>query len=145
MKKLIVIINEKKIQVDTFEELVSFLLDREKQEYMELEEDEKLKIRYEKAFINCFGRKNLIINLERIRKDNKKIDFQNIKDGILIDNDYLYVLSLMKNQIIVLLEDKNANIFCKNIKKEKLEGNYIVVNNFVNELLLQYMNQFKEQ
>ena len=77
-------------------------------------------------------------------KDLKKGEkIENIgEEQYIINNEETYILSLIKNNDIVMYEREKANIFVKdtykNIEKrklEKIENEYIIVNYCVNELI----------
>lgn len=73
-------------------------------------------------------------------KDLKKGEkIENIKDEqYIVYDEETFILSLIKNNDIVVYEKEVANMFVKNIDKtdlKKIEKEYIIVNYCINELL----------
>ncbi|MFR1851042.1 MAG: hypothetical protein ACLSXF_08160 [Clostridium sp.] len=107
--------------------------------YFDLSQDERLKIRYEKSHAISKFHKNLPIvhtekgtygdDFEIIKKD---YDFEN---AFIIDDDYSYILSLCKINSFMLLEVRNSNIFTGLIDKNKIKDDLVIVNHFAKDIL----------
>lgn len=103
------------------------------QDYYELnkkEQYEKLKL---KTFMNATFRKLPVVDIRQgeVIEDIKEEQY------ILWDEE-TFLLSLAKNNDIVMYEKENVNMFAKNINKENLErisNEYIRINDCANELL----------
>ena len=64
---------------------------------------------------------------------------------IFIDSDEIYLLSLLKADLITLLVQKDYNKLTSDIDKSNLNNNYIILNNFANELLLKRKHALLQQ
>ena len=130
LKKIIIIENESKIQCDTEKEVIENLID---ENYYKLTKEEKIKIMKMKAILNSINNKMEIIEANEIKQN---IDLNN--KFILLD-EKTYVLSLLMANKIILLERKDSNIYTSYLDKSKFTKNYIIVNNFANEILQNYI------
>lgn len=110
LKNLILIENNEKYQFDTLEELVETIIDKDYYKMSEEQKQEKLEL---KAVANSFGKEGII---------NTK-------------NEITYILSLLAINKFMILENVNSNAFTKDMDKTNLDGNYIIVNKFAEELL----------
>ena len=117
LKNLILIENNEKYQFDTLEELVKTIIDKDYYSMNEQERKEKLEL---KAFANSLG-------------SNK------VFENIIIKDEITYILSLLKINKFMLLENVNSNYFIKDLDKPNVEGNYVIVNKFAEELLEKYL------
>ena len=136
MKNLIVVIGDNKYQFDTKEELMQILLGDSKKDYNTMTEEEKKKRRYLKAYANVRGDEKRIVDLqEKIQQGEEEIS---IDDKFLIDNDEVYVLSLIKISDIILLEHKDSNCFNNGIDKKGITDNYLVINGYASEIIQNY-------
>ncbi len=129
MENLIVIEGKEKYKFDNLESLVKRFINYN---YYNMSENEK-KIELEKKSIaNTMLRKNKVIKLEN--------DFSNFdENAFILYDEFTYIVSLIKFDIIVLLEKTDANIFGKYINKEGITDNYIIVNKFANEIMKKYL------
>lgn len=132
LKKIIIIEDENSIQCDTLEEVVKQLID---ENFYNLTENEKNNIMKMKAFANCINNNMKILDENEIKKSD------NLAEIFLIKDEITYILSLLKTNNIILLEHKDSDIFTKEINKEKLENNYVVVNKFARKLLEKYISE----
>lgn len=130
LKKIILLENEEEIQCNSLEEIIQILIDENYYKMSKKEKEQKLEIL---ALANSLNKKIEIIGNE---KKLKEID--EFEGKIIIKDEVTYILSLLVNNLIVLLEEKNANIFMKNMDKSSLNGNYIIVNKFAKDLLRKY-------
>ena len=142
MKNLIVIIGKNKYQFDTKEELLQSLLGDSSSEYSNLTAQEKKDRRYLKAYINMLGKEDKILDYKRESNGQGEID---ISEKFLIDNDDMYVMSLLRANKIILLEHKEANIFAKNIQPSNAQDNYIIINSYALDIVKSYIEDIKKQ
>ena len=132
-KNLIVVKGEDSIQIDTIEELSQEFFGKE---YLEKNDKEKLIIRYKKIYpYSLLEGKKVYLNKNTEIKNGKTQQVENFEDGLLIDNDVDFFLSLCGINYLQILEKKTSNIFTKGINKEKMKGNYVHVNKFVDKIL----------
>ena len=132
MEKLILIEENNKIKVNSLEELVQKLLSNN---YYELNSKEKLKILETKTYQNCILKNIPIIKIE---KHNLNINLnQNV---FILYDEITYILSLVKNNIMILLEKTDSNIFTKCLDKSNIKDNYIIVNRFIDDILNNYLS-----
>lgn len=139
MKSLIVVIGDNKYQFDTKEELLQNLLGAPKDDYNTMTEEEKKKRRYLKAYINAKGNEEKIVDLqEQMKQSRGNVD---IDEKFLIDNDDVYVMSLLNMTDVILLEKKDTNFFTKGINKRGIEDNYLVLNGYASEIIEKYKQE----
>ena len=131
-KNLILIVDDEKYQYDTKEELLQDLLGDKENNYNDMTEEEKEKRRRLKAFINLKGREKYITNY---KQESSKKGMFSTDEKFLIDNDDMYVMSLLKMNEVILLEEKNAKIFSAKIDKTDIEDNYLVLNYYAKEIV----------
>lgn len=136
MKPLVVVIQNQKFELQDLNELRASIFG---ENYLNLSQEERLKLRYEKAYaISKFHKYLPVIHTEKgTYGENFEIvsedyDFEN---GFIIDDDYSYILSLCKINSFMLLEVRNSNIFSGLVDRKKVEGDYIVLNAFAKEIL----------
>ena len=132
MKDLILIVDQEKYQFDTKEDLMQNLLGDKENNYNEMTEEEKKEKRYLKAYINLQGQKEYIIDFKEEVKKNPNIP---INERFLIDNDDM---SLLRMNQVVLLENTKSDIFSKEINKEGIDDNYLILNSYANEITNNY-------
>lgn len=144
MKNLIIIFEKKKYLIDSIEELITLFFG---DGYLKLSNEEKFISRYTRAFgLSKLNKVDLIHTKVGTLGDNGMVvtkDY-NVVSSFVIDNEKTYILSLCKFRDFVILENKYSNIFGSNYittpesdnYKYDENDNYIVVNEFVNELLL---------
>lgn len=133
MENLIAIEGKEKIKANTIEELVKKLISAD---FYELSKEEKINKLEIKTTQNCIFR-----NIP-ITKSINNIDLT--KDKFILHDQYTYILSLVKNNIIILLERVDSNIFTKTIDKTNIKDNYIIVNKYIDEILIDYINKNKK-
>ncbi|MBP3255568.1 MAG: hypothetical protein J6M60_03665 [Clostridia bacterium] len=132
LKDLIIIENGVEVQCDDLESVVKILIDENF--YNLSDEEKKEKIRF-KALANSLGMKIEIID------DVSTLDIDSLENKFIIQDEITYILSLLTTNKILLLENRKANFFGKNIDKSKIENNYIILNSFAKELLKNYINE----
>lgn len=132
LKKIIIIEGENSIQCDNLEDVVKQLIHENFYNLTEVEKNHVMKM---KAFANCIN------NNMKILEKNEVKEYDNLDRIFLIKDEITYILSLLKTNNILLLEHKDSNIFTKEVNKEKLENNYVVVNKFARKLLEKYISE----
>lgn len=141
MDPLVVIIQGQQFKLKNLNNLVASIFGKD---YFNLSQEQRLKLRYEKAYkISEFHKYLPVIhtekgtygeNFEIIKKD---YDFEN---GFIIDDDYSYILSLCKINSFMLLEVRNSNIFTGLIDKSKIKEDLVVINHFAKDILDELYN-----
>lgn len=141
MDPLIVIIQGQQFKLKNLNNLVASIFGKS---YFDLSQEERLKVRYEKAHaISQFHKYLPIVNTEQgTYGDNfdivkKDYDFEN---AFIIDDDYSYILSLCKINSFMLLEVRNSNIFTELIDKSEIKDDLVVINHFAKEILDELYN-----
>ena len=144
--KIIIIEKNKKYFIRNISELFEYFFG---EEYNNLSFNEKYKIRFEKAY-GFVIKNNLELVDTRVGKLNgdaevtsKKYDFSK---AFIIDNEITFILSLCKFEQILLLEklENKDKIFIINgilNFEENLENGYVIINNFIDKLLLLNMKK----
>ena len=127
LEELIIIENGKEKQCKSLEELVKTLISENYYEISKEEQAEKIKMR---AIANTLNNRMEI---------SEETDENSLENKFIIKDEITYVLSLISTNKIVLLERKDADIFTKNLNKQKIEDNYIIVNKFARDLLKEYV------
>ena len=141
MDPLVVIIQGQQFKLKNLKNLVASIFGKS---YFDLSQEERLKVRYEKAHaISQFHKYLPIVNTEQgTYGDNfdivkKDYDFEN---AFIIDDDYSYILSLCKINSFMLLEVRNSNIFTGLIDKSEIKDDLVVINHFAKEILDELYN-----
>ena len=135
LKKIILIENDNTIQCDTLEEVVKTLIDGNFYNMTPSQKIEKMRI---KALANCINNKKKVVQGASINAE------ESIQDKFIIQDEITYILSLLTTNNILLLERKDSDIFTKDLNKENLKDNYIIVNKFANVLLKKYIMKDKK-
>ena len=130
LKKIIIIEDNIEIQCDTQEEVVKALIDENYYNMSNEEKENKMKM---KALANCVRNKMKIIS------NPTQEEIKYLEEEFIVKDEVSYILSLLKMNNVLLLENKEANIFTKGIKKEKIKENYILVNTFAKALLKKHL------
>lgn len=141
-KNLIMILNDEKYQYDGKEELMQSLLGDEEHHYSDMTEEEKEKRRHLKAYINLKGQESYITNYKK--ESLKKGEFP-VNEKFLVDNDEMYIMSLLRMNVMVLLEKKEANIFAGKINKENTDDNFLVLNGYADEITEDYKREIDKE
>lgn len=141
MDPLVVIIQGQQFKLKNLNNLVASIFGKS---YFDLSQEERLKVRYEKAHaISQFHKYLPIVNTEQgTYGDNfdivkKDYDFEN---AFIIDDDYSYILSLCKINSFMLLEVRNSNVFTGLIDKSEIKDDLVVINHFAKEILDELYN-----
>jgi len=130
LNKLILIEGENYKQFSNEKELVEYMLG---DNYYSLSEKEKQILISKNAIFKCYGK-----GIEIVKYQEK---IENFKNKFIIYDEKSYILSLLLADQIKLLESKDANIYAKEMDKTNFEGNYIILNNFAEELLKKYLEK----
>ena len=141
-KNLIMILNNEKYQYDGKEELMQSLLGDEENDYNDMSETEKKERRRLKAYINLQGQEEYITNY---KQDSLKKGKFPVNEKFLIDNDDMYIMSLLRMNAMVLLERKEANIFANKINKEDIDDNFLVLNGYADEITENYKKEVDQK
>jgi len=131
MKNLILIIGNNKYQFDNLDDIYTNIIGKKQENYNELSDAEKNEKRYQIAYLNANCNPELIGYLNQTPSE----EIANAKK-IFVDNDKVYLLSILKAGIATLLANKEHPLV-KNIEAKANKDNYIIVNSFANELLNQ--------
>lgn len=137
MKDLVYIEQEQSNKFDSLQELYEFIFGKQ---YFTLSEKEKFIKRYKIAFykikfykldLDIVHTKMGVIG-EQYKVINENYD---LKRAIIIDNERDFVMSLCKFPNITILESKLSNNLLTAEEKQKYNGNYIVINEIIDERL----------
>lgn len=143
-KNIIIAINDDVKQLDTLDEVISYVFG---DEYKKLDLKQKINKRYNIAMPHSI-KNNIpivysekgVINYEKIFEKNTKYDVEN---SIIIDNEITLILSLCNLDIIRILEKKKANIFIHEEINNNKEANYVFVNKYATSLIEKYLKKEK--
>lgn len=124
MKNIIVITDDNYCKIDNENELIELFLGYD---YFILNKEKQKERLLEKANQNSFGGSIKMVSLNN--KFNKNEPF------ILIDNEKNYILSLLKQNKFMILENRNSNVFILDEMKKETTDNYFIINNYVDKIL----------
>ncbi len=140
MENIIIVEENKKYCFSNIEEVVRKYLG---DDYYNLSDDEKYKrIRIKTVMNSCFRK----IPIKDLKKHEKIEDIS--KEQYIIYDEETFLLSLAKNNDIVIYEKENSNLFAKDIDKKSLERvakEYIRINDCANELLENKLKLYKSR
>ena len=122
--KYIIIEGKNDYKCNSIEDVVRKLVD---QNYYELSEIEKKEAIRRKATANALGK-------TLHSKENYLSDF-------ILDNEITYILSLLKMEIIYLLEHRDKRELTLGIDLPNDSKNYVIVNSYAQELLKNIKNK----
>lgn len=130
LKKLIIIEGDVDYQCDSITDIIKKIIDENYYNYSNEEKKNKLNML---AIANCLGDKiEILDNINNVKELGKTI---------IIKDEITYFLSLLMINKMVLLERIDANLFMKKIDKSNFTDNYIIVNKYAKQLLLDYLNE----
>lgn len=139
---LIINLNKSVYYLDNIKDLINLVFG---EEYLKLTKEEQFKIRYKLLFPFSMEHKYLIVDSYKgIIKDSKKVEDNvnyDINKSFFIDNEVTTILSLCKINQLQILEKVDADILTKDMNKENIKGNYILLNKFVDELIKNKLNR----
>ena len=130
MKPIIVVENGEKYEYNGIEDMVKALLG---ENYYNLPENEKISKLRLKTYMNATLRNLPIKDLT----NGEKVEEIEKRQYIILD-EITFLLSLAKNNDIVIYENENSEEFANGMDKERLKriaGNYIRINDCANEIL----------
>ena len=119
--KYILVEGDNDIKCDSFEDIVKVLVD---EKYYDMSDNEKKEALRRKAAANAISRGVLAKE-----KDLSVFD---------LEDEVTYVLSLLNQSSVYLLESTENRELTKDINLPDNAKNYVVVNNFANEILSSY-------
>lgn len=123
MKNIIVISDKNSCMINTKEELIELFLGYD---YFVLNDEKRKERLLEKASISTFNSVPLVKVTD---------DFDKTKPYILIDSEINFILSLLKLNNIIILENRNSNVFIKDFMKNETGDNYFIINNYIDKIL----------
>ena len=137
MDKIIVLNDGKEYFANSFEEVISLFFGAD---YMQKDFNEKYKTRYQKGLIISMKDGLDLVDTRVGKLDSNaqvvspKYDFSK---AFIIDNEITYILSLCKFEDVVLMEEKESNIFnVDGLVEFKDNDNYSIINKYCDEMLL---------
>jgi len=143
---LIIRVGKQIHQLNGIDELTETIFGKQ---YKELTAKERLLKRYAIMLpYSVRDKKPIIYSPKGIIKGDKNFDSTtkyNVANSLIIDDEITCFLSLCKSGGLDILEQKNANIFVKNMDKSWMKGNYIVINKFADKLLQTHIKSTKEK
>ena len=134
-RNLIVLGSRLQWQFDTFEELIEQYFG---EDYEEKSDEDKLRERYMKMYpYSLLNRKRVCIDVATGFAGGEfvEIEEQGIEDKLFIGNEKDFFLSLCMLDELKILERKDSNIFTGNLNKMNMQGNYVLVNAYAEQLL----------
>lgn len=129
MKNLVLIIGDNTYQFDEFNELYDNVIGKNNGEYSSFNEEKKHDIRYKMAYLNAHCNPDFVGYLSETPADDVAT-----AQKIFIDTDEVYLLSILKAGIAVLLASKETTL-AQEVDAPENKDNYVIVNSFASELL----------
>ena len=126
--RYVLVEGEDDIKCNSFEDVVRALVD---EKYYDMSENEKKEALKRKAAANTFNR-----GILTTEKDLSDFD---------LEDEVTYVLSLLNQKSVYLLESAENRELTKDIDLPDDAKNYVVVNNFANEILDSYKKGKKDK
>lgn len=117
MDKIVLIGNGTSYKLNTLQEIVEILIG---EQYYNLSKEEQTTV------------------LRQIAFENETIN-QFEQGSINIQDEITYILSLLKLNLITVMESKDADILGRYMDKNLIDGNYIILNAFADRLLEGYL------
>lgn len=134
-KKLFVMELDNSAQMDTLEELVTIYFN---EFYINKPEREKISLRYSCIYpFAMTQRKRIFVSLDEEMIDGmiQKVSDVDFEEGLFINNDVNFFLSMCKINELKICERMDSNIFTARLNKKNLQGDYVIVNDYAKELL----------
>lgn len=135
LKKLLLIEGGKRFQFDEEKELIEYLLGKN---YYKLTKKEQMKLMSINAFFKVTGTKMKVDTLSKPKEELKNMNFENT---FVVYDEKTYILSLLIADRAMLLESTASNIYTDGLDKSEIKENYIIVNKFAQELLIEYIKE----
>lgn len=123
MNNLIVITKDNTYKLNNYIKLYELFLG---EDYFNLNKEEQKERIKQKAKIYSYQENIKLVNIN----DN----YDKEKPYILIDNEINYILSIIKLYNILILENRDSNIFIKDFMKQETKDNYFIINNYIDKL-----------
>ncbi len=139
LKKLLLIEGRKKFQFDEEKELIEHLLGKN---YYKLTKKEQMKLMSINAFFKVVGTKMKVDTLSKTKEELNNMNFENT---FVVYDEKTYILSLLIADRAMLLESTTSNIYTDGLDKSEIKENYIIVNKFAQELLINYIKKLINQ
>ena len=133
LKNLILIENNKSVQMDNLEELIKYVLG---DNYYNLPKEKQMELMKLNLKTSALSLGYNIVTLE-----SKNIQEISLENSAILYDEITYILSLVILNRFTLLEKKDSNIFTKNLDKSNMSDNYIILNTFAKELLKSYIEK----
>lgn len=124
MNNLIVITKDNTYKLNNYKELYTLFLG---EDYFNLDKEAQIERIKQKAKIYSLQENFQLASIN----DN----YDKEKPYILIDNEINYILSIIKLYNILILENRNSNIFIKDFMKQETQDNYFIINNYIDKIL----------
>ena len=94
------------------------------------------------AFFKVVGTKMKVDTLSKTKEELKNMNFENT---FVVYDEKTYILSLLIADRAMLLESTTSNIYTDGLDKSEIKENYIIVNKFAQELLINYIKKLINQ
>lgn len=124
MNNLIVITKDNTYKLNNYKELYTLFLG---EDYFNLDKEAQIERIKQNAKIYSLQENFQLASIN----DN----YDKEKPYILIDNEINYILSIIKLYNILILENRNSNIFIKDFMKQETQDNYFIINNYIDKIL----------
>ncbi len=134
-KKLLVMEYDSSVQMDTLEELLTVYFN---EFYIDKPEREKISLRYSCIYPYALSaQKRVFVSLEEEMVDGmiQKVSDPDLEEGLFINNDVNFFLSMCKIDQLRICERIDSNIFTARLNKQNLQEDYIIVNDYASALL----------
>ena len=138
MEKLIVIEGRESYQYSNINNLIKNFINKD---YFNMSVEERKNELEKKIMANTIQR-----NIKVVKLENNIKNFSH--NAFVLYDEITYILSMLKFNIIILLERKDAEIFGKYINNENIknnEDNYIILNKFADEIMTNYLKSQKTE
>ena len=138
MEKLIVIEGRESYQYSNINNLIKNFINKD---YFNMSVEERKNELEKKIMANTIQR-----NIKVVKLENNMKNFSH--NAFVLYDEITYILSMLKFNIIILLERKDAEIFGKYINNENIknnEDNYIILNKFADEIMTNYLKSQKTE
>lgn len=138
MEKLIVIEGRESYQYSNINDLIKNFINKD---YFNMSVEERKNELEKKIMANTIQR-----NIKVVKLENNIKNFSH--NAFVLYDEITYILSMLKFNIIILLERKDAEIFGKYINNENIknnEDNYIILNKFADEIMTNYLKSQKTE
>ncbi len=129
MENLIVVERKEKYQYKDIKSLIEDLIN---ENYFNMSKEEQMEELEKKTVANAMLRNIKIVKIDKGIKDFDE-------NAFVVCDEITYLLSMLKFNVIILLEKTDANIFGRYIEKDQFEDNYIILNKFADSIMKKYL------